>query len=118
MFDPIEQHVVVKRFQYIIICTQTERILCDPFLPYSRNHDECRRFFEAFVMGKFLHYCQSVHFRHNDIQNNNIWFLFTNNITDFFSVMCFSNQFKVFIFLYDLTKYFHHSLIIIRNCHI
>ena len=55
-------------------------------------------------MGKFLHNGKAVHLRHNDVENHHIRLLIFDYVTDFFSVVCFSDQFKVFIFFDHLTE--------------
>ena len=69
-------------------------------------------------MGKFLHNGKAVHLRHNDVENHNIRLLIFDYVTDFFSVVCFSDQFKVFIFFDHLTEHVCHFRVIISNCNI
>ncbi len=118
MFNPVQKHGVIKRLQHVIVCSQTECILRDPFLSNCGYYDKHRNFTAAGVMGEFLHHRQPVHFRHDNIQYHHVRFLIFYNVTDFFSVVCFSDQFKVFIFFDHLTQHICHFCVIVCNCYI
>ena len=118
MFDPVQQHLVVKGFQHIIICSKAERIFCNPFLSHRRNNNKCRKFFAGIVVMDPLHDRKAIYLWHNNIQHHHIRFLFLNNAAYFFPVMCFSDQLQVFILFDHSTKYFYHFFVIICNCHI
>ena len=65
-----------------------------------------------------VHHCQAVYFRHNNIQQNYIRLLFPDNLAKCLSVPCFAHNLQVLILTDDMFKKRHHSLIIIRDCHI
>ena len=118
MLDPVKKHLIVTRLQHIIISSQAERIFCNPFLPHCRDNNKRRLFFYCHIMTAVLHNCQAVHFRHNNIQHHHIRFLFFDDITDFFSVMCFADQCQILVLFDHPPQYFYHLLVIICYCYI
>jgi len=56
MFDTADHHIIVKRFQNIVICTQGKGILRDLLLPHSSDHDKGRAFLHIFVFVHPLHH--------------------------------------------------------------
>ena len=65
-----------------------------------------------------FHDSKPVHLRHDDVKNDNIRFSFFYDITDFFSVVCFTYQGEVFVFFDHTTKYFYHFFVIVCDCYI
>ena len=92
MFDSVEYHLIIKWLHDVIACTLFEGIFCNSFLPHCGNYNKIRMFLQSFVIADHFHYAKTVHFRHDDVKQNNIGLFFFNQMIHVLSVVCLSHQ--------------------------
>ena len=112
-FYPVQQRFVVKRFHDIVICASVKGIFCDLFLSHRCDHDKIRTFAQTRILIYALHHSQSVHFRHNQVEKNNIRLSGLDDLTHLFTVLCFSYQIQLFIHAYDSFKHVEYPLVVV-----
>ena len=76
LLDPLQDNIVFKGLHDIVYGSLIESVLCDALLPHSCDYDKIRAFFQSFVMVDGVHHTESVHFRHDQIEQDNIRLFF------------------------------------------
>ena len=104
VLDSVDNHLIVKWFQNIVICSEVKCIFRDLLLADGCNDDECRMFADFLIFVHPLHDSQPIDFGHDQIQKYDIRLLLFDNIIQIFAISCFSDYIQFFITAHDFIQ--------------
>ena len=111
---PRHNHTGVKGFENIISSPETKRILGHALLTYRRHNDKLRSQSRSSLFHA-LHHAESVHLRHDQIQQNDIRTQCRYLVKCLLSVRCCSDHLHIRFTLQCFLQDRHDPLVIIHD---
>ena len=95
----IQHHIPAERLHYVVIGSQTERVLGHILAAGSRYHNERRSSLHLAVVPDPLHHGNPIQSRHDHIHEDNIRICSDDHIVCVLAIICFSNHMEsIFLF--------------------